>query len=407
MANNPYWQNITDVFQRKVSAFDLQAAFAKDNKSIAMDQLKHLNDNINAITLITSRVFPEQTIPVKATIREAIDIFYKVNSSGVALTDAELALAQISGFWPQARDLFKAKLTKLENEGFGFKLDLLVYLLLGCLHHVGSDMKKLHDASNDEALRAAWKRLDEQVLDYVVNLLRTRAYVDHISEIGSPYALVPLVVYCFDKQGMPLSDAEIRKMLKWFYYSQVRTRYVSQVQQKLDRDLRTLVESKQPFDDLMQLIAEERPLEILPQEFVGRAIQHPLFSMMRWYLKSQGAICLTTGLSLRNNMGKKYQLELDHIFPFSKLKAIGYGKENRLKYALAQEFTNRALLTQVANRSKSASDPAVYLAEVIEKFPMALNKQSIPTDNSLWVLDNYEAFLEERRKISQKASTTS
>lgn len=402
MANNPYWQNITDVFQRKVSAFDLQAAFAKDNKSITMDQLKHLNDNINTITLITSRVFPEQTIPVKANIREAIDIFYKVNASGVALTDAELALAQISGFWPQARDLFKAKLAKLENEGFGFKLDLLVYLLLGCLHHVGSDMKKLHDASNDEVLRAAWKRLDEQVLDYVVNLLRTRAYVDHISEIGSPYALVPVVVYCFDKQGKPLSDAEIRKMLKWFYYSQVRARYVSQVPQKLDRDLRTLVESKQPFDDLLQLIAEERPLEILPQEFVGRAIQHPLFSMMRWYLKSQGAICLTTGLSLRKNMGKKYQLELDHIFPFSKLKARGYGKENRLKYALAQEFTNRALLTQVANRSKSASDPAVYLAEVMEKFPMALNKQSIPTDKSLWTLDNYESFLEERRKILAK-----
>jgi len=43
---------------------------------------------------------PEQTIPVKASIREAIDIFYKVNASGVALTDAELALAQISGYWP-------------------------------------------------------------------------------------------------------------------------------------------------------------------------------------------------------------------------------------------------------------------------------------------------------------------
>lgn len=180
------------------------------------------------------------------------------------------------------------------------------------------------------------------------------------------------------------------------------TRYVSQVQQKLDRDLRTLVESKQPFDDLLQLIAEERPLEILPQEFVGRAIQHPLFSMTRWYLKSRGAICLTTGLSLRENMGKKYQLELDHIFPFSKLKACGYGKENRLKYALAQEFTNRALLTQVANRSKSGSDPAVYLAEVLEKFPMALNKQSIPTDKSLWTLDNYGSFLEERRKLLAK-----
>jgi hypothetical protein len=41
-----------------------------------------------------------------------------VNASGVALTDAELALAQISGYWPQARDLFKAKLAQLANAGF-------------------------------------------------------------------------------------------------------------------------------------------------------------------------------------------------------------------------------------------------------------------------------------------------
>lgn len=47
---------------------------------------------------------------MKATIREAIDIFYKVNAGGVALTDAELALAQISGYWPQARAAFKKKL---------------------------------------------------------------------------------------------------------------------------------------------------------------------------------------------------------------------------------------------------------------------------------------------------------
>jgi hypothetical protein len=399
MENNPLWQNITDVFQGKVSAFDLQAQFASIGKTLGMDELKRLNDNINAITRIKEREFPEQTIPIKANIREAIDIFYKVNASGVALTDAELALAQISGFWPQARDLFKAKLSQLEKEGFGFQLDFLVYVLLGCLHHMGSDMRRLHGEENQANLHAAWQRLDTQVLDYVVNLLRTRAFVDHIHEINSPYALVPIIVYCFDKAGEHLTEIEIRKMVKWFYYSQIRARYVSQLPQKLDRDLRTLTESKQPFDDLLQVIAEERPLEVLALEFAGRAIQHPLFSMVRWYLKSRGAICLTTGVSLRRNMGKKYQLELDHIFPFSRLKSAGYGKGNRVKYSLAQEFTNRALLTVVANRSKSAMDPAVYLTEVAERYPAAIDLQCIPTDRELWHMDKYEQFLEARRKL--------
>ena len=181
-------------------------------------------------------------------------------------------------------------------------------------------MRKLHAQDNKADLQSAWERLDKQVLDYVVNLLRMRAFVDHLHEISSPYALVPIIVYCFGKKGTHLTDLEIRKMVKWFYYSQIRARYVSQLPQKLDRDLRTLTESEQPFDDLLQVIAEERPLEVLPVEFAGRATQHPLFSMVRWYLKSRGAVCLTTGVSLHQNMGKKYQIEMDHIFPFSQVE---------------------------------------------------------------------------------------
>ena len=191
-------------------------------------------------------------------------------------------------------------------------------------------------------------------------------------------------------------------MVKWFFYSQVRTRYVSQLPQKLDRDLRTVAESAQPFDALLQAIAEENRLEILPAEFVGRAIQHPLFSMVRWYLKSRGAVCFTTGMSLRRNMGAKYQLERDHIFPYSKLKEVGYGEGNRVKYALAQELTNRAFLTQVANRGKSAAHAADYLASVKQKFPKALELQCIPEDTELWKIDNYELFLEERRRMLAK-----
>jgi len=98
-------------------------------------------------------------------------------------------------------------------------------------------------------------------------------------------------------------------------------------------------------------------------------------------------------------MGKKYQLENDHIFPFSRLKAAGYGKDNRVKYSLAQELTNRAILTQVANRTKSAKEAADYLAEVRTRAPNALRLQSIPNDESLWQLENFEQFLIARRTV--------
>ncbi len=399
MERDPRWRNITDVFQRKVRARDVRDQLKSLGEEVDGAREDRIDDGIRAVERILDRDFPEQTIPVKASLREAIDIFYKVNASGVALTDAELALAQISGYWPQARDLFKAKINQLAGQGFVFKLDFIVYVLLGCLHHIGSDMRKLHGSENDAAMRAAWGRLDGQVLDYVVSIMRSSAYVDHTDEINSVYALIPIIVFCFDKDGGHLTEDEIRKVVKWFYYSQIRTRYVSQLPQKLDRDLRTLSEADSPFDDLLHVIEEERPLPITAGEFEGRAIGHPLFGLMKWYFKSRNAVCLTTGVALRQTMGKKYQLENDHIFPFSRLKAAGYGKDNRVKYSLAQEITNRAILTQVANRTKSAKEAAEYLAEVQTRAPNALKLQSIPEDTALWRTENFEGFLAERRKL--------
>lgn len=42
MENNPYWQNVTDVFQGKVSAFELQPKFAALDKEINLADLKNL-----------------------------------------------------------------------------------------------------------------------------------------------------------------------------------------------------------------------------------------------------------------------------------------------------------------------------------------------------------------------------
>ncbi|WP_121120222.1 GmrSD restriction endonuclease domain-containing protein [Croceibacterium ferulae] len=399
MGNDPRWQNITHIFQRKIRAKDIVRELEAKGETISRERDDAMDDNTRTIENILDREFPEQTIPVRASVREAIDIFYKVNASGVSLTDAELALAQISGYWPEARDVFKRKLSELANKGFVFKLDFVVYVLLGCLYHLGSEMKKLHDADNNRQIRAAWKLLDDQVLDYVASVMRSHAFVDHTDEINSVYALIPIIVYCFNKDGKHLTDPEIRKLVKWFYYSQIRTRYVSQLPQKLDRDLRIIKEASSPFDELLAVIKEERRLEITPDEFVGRSISHPLFGLLRWFLKSRNAVCFTTGVALRQAMGRKYALENDHIFPYSKLKMQGYGQENRLKYSLAQELTNRAILTQVANRAKGAMEAKAYLAEVQARFPNALALQSVPEDTQLWEIENYETFLQRRRAV--------
>ena len=84
---------------------------------------------------------------------------------------------------------------ELAANGWVFKLDFFVYCLLGVLYRQGSKLEKLHDSSNDEKLRAAWGRLSGDTLDYVCNLMREHAYIDHTKEINSVFALLPIIVF--------------------------------------------------------------------------------------------------------------------------------------------------------------------------------------------------------------------
>ena len=406
MVNNPLWVKLTDIFQKRIRSRDVVRALQKnDPEAVSHEREDKIDDNFRDIEAILEREFLEQSIPVKASIKDAIDIFYIVNASGVNLTDAELALAQISGYWPEARDLFKTKLAELEKNGFVFSLDFIVYVLQGVLHHSGSQMQRLHGEENLEPIKEAWDLLEGRVLDYVINILKTHAYVDHTKEINSVYALVPIIVYVFNrfKSGKRnLSEQRIARLVKWFYYSQFRQRYISQLQQKLDKDIGVMVKAEHPFDELLNLLSLERVLEIRPDEFVGASnTQNPLWALMRWYFKSRNAICFTTGLGIRQNMGKIYSLEWDHIFSYSRLKKAGWA-EDRHKYALIQEITNRAVLTATANRSKSDKPASEYLTKVQTEFPGSLKLQCIPEDEELWHLENYEQFLRTRRKLLAK-----
>jgi len=396
MKHNFLWVDLTDIFTDRIKITDLISKI--EDKS----RLQKILDNFMKIKNIEKFEFPEQTIPVKATVREAINIFYRVNAMGVNLTEAELALAQISGYWPKARELFKEKLNNLKEDNFDFKLDFIIYILLGIIYNKGGEMQKLHAPANLEKLKKVWEKLDSEILDYTINILKSN-YVESTREINSVYALVPIVAYIYNK-NCKLSETEIKKLIKWFYYSQIKYRYVSQLQQKLTKDLNLLKTSmdndQNPFDNLLQTIKEENNLTLIisEREFVGATISNALFNLMKFYFKSKGALSFDGVKISGQNHGKKYSLENDHIFPYSLLAERGYRLKSP-KYSLAQEITNRAIVTQKENRTKSNKDAYSYLVSVKKTHPSALKLQLIPEDEYLWKIENYEAFLKERRRL--------
>ncbi len=86
-------------------------------------------------------------------------------------------------------------------------------------------------------------------------------------------------------------------------------------------------------------------------------------------------------------------LELHHLFPKTHLYKAGRNRRD------VNTLANFAFLTSESNRLIGASLPREYLKDCEAKNPGVLASQWIPEDPALWELDNYDAFLDTRRKL--------
>lgn len=79
MANDPRWCDVTELFNRRIRTRDIEDKLGKLDILVTRELYNKIEDNLNTISQIVNRQYPEQTIPPKAKIRDAIDIFYNMH----------------------------------------------------------------------------------------------------------------------------------------------------------------------------------------------------------------------------------------------------------------------------------------------------------------------------------------
>jgi hypothetical protein len=402
MRNNPTWVPVTDCFNSTVSPF----AVAKQKLLPEQDPFEiaeRYNDHLTRLRNVVERDYPVQTVPDSAHIDEAIDVFDRVNSLGTKLTDADLALAHITGKWPQARQVMKDKIAELRDKRFGFGLTFMVRCLVGVVHNRAL-FETIHQTAAPE-LKAGWEKLT-RILDYLVTLLPGQAHIQSTEDLNTTNVLVPAVAYLARHNNKFGSDREMRRFVHWMYAASVWSRYTSQTDQRLDHDISVIHRSDSPWTELVDAIIEQRGrIEVKPSDFEGRIIQHPLYRMTFIMAKAKGAIDWFNGSPLDNPHGKAYYIHSHHIFPQSLLYSDrgGYDPDNHLHKKLVNEIANRAFLTGESNVRLGNTEPAKYLAEIEQTYPGALAKQFIPQDPVFWELDRFEDFLAARRALIAEA----
>ena len=98
-------------------------------------------------------------------------------------------------------------------------------------------------------------------------------------------------------------------------------------------------------------------------------------------------------ISLKHS-GAMHTLQFHHIFPQGVLKKLD------LPTTKINDICNLSFISGRTNRKISDKEPALYLPKIVGTMsPDALSKQAIPTDEVLWSLGNYDAFLARRREL--------
>jgi len=402
MRNNPAWIAVTDCFTGSISPFTIAKLKVSDGQQL--DRLaERYYDNLTRLRNIMERTYPIQIVPATANIDDAIDVFDLVNSQGTPLSKADLALAHITGKWPQARQVMKDKIGKLEAKRFGFDLTFMVRCLTGVVEERAL-FETIHETPADK-LQQGWALL-ARILDYLATLLPGHANIHSTEDLPTPNVLVPAVVYLARHDVKFESDRTMRHFIHWMYAASTWARYTSQTDQRLDHDIAIIKRSDSPWRELVDAIIDQRGrIEVKASDLEGRTTQHPLYRMTYVLAKSQGAIDWFNGIPLDVSPGGSYAIHSHHIFPKSLLYSErgGYTPENHLHKKIVNEIANRAFLTDPSNISLGNVEPSRYLSDVARKYPGALEKQFVPTDPALWELDHFEDFLAARRALIAQA----
>lgn len=404
MENNPFWKRIVDCFNEDIKVYK----FIKnlDIEDLEQKELiaERVEDNLTKLKDIQKVGYPIQLVPSRAKIDEAIDVFDRVNSRGTKLTDAELVLTHITGKWSQARRVIKNKIDDLKKENFNFSLDFFTRCIVVALTDsalYNKNAKLNYELFTEEDYIIAWGKVSKGI-DYLIPMLKQDALISGTNDMNTVNVLVPIISYLF-KNDNRFTEYVKYGYLYWMFLALIWRRYSGQTDQKLDKDVFLSINSENHINDLVREIEDERGrLEVKSEDFDGRGAAHPLYRMLYIVTKNRKAIDWANGSSIHGTIGDYYSIISHHIFPQSVLYKNGYNSENHLDKKKVNEIANRAFITRDTNYEILDKTPSIYLYEVENKYPGALEKQFIPMDETLWQLENYEKFLSVRRELIAK-----
>lgn len=391
MRDDPLWIDVSKLFERGNDGLGrLVSEIAAQPDYVA--KLGEYAGRLNRLLGIRDiDLHIEEITGPDMTLDTVVDIFNKVNSGGTKLSKGDLALAKICAGWPEARSEMKQRLAGWKAHRYEFSLDWLLRSVNTVLTGEAKFLH-LHDkpaAEVGDALKRAGKHIDTSL-----NYIAGRLGLDHDRVLFGRGAVSVMTRY-LDKRGGQLDEVERDKLLFWYAQAAMWGRFSGSVESFIDVDLEALEGLDGGLDKLLEVLRLWRGgLRVEPAHFDSWSTGARFYPILYMLTRVRGARDWGSGLELKAELlGKMSSLEVHHIFPKAQLYKAGV---NRAK---VNALANFCFLTKGTNLEISDTRPEIYFPAIEQRHPGALASQWIPMDKELWQLENFDLFLDARRKL--------
>ena len=370
---------------------------SEDQKNLIHDNVARVVRQFKDLEVIAYHEIDSIDDQALYTKDDVVEIFIRANSGGTILSKSDLLFSLLESGWDFAEEKVQELKDNLDTNDFDFKRDFILKASL-CLTGLGAkyEVEKFRDKNNLKKIEDNWERISDAIKD-VKDFVYGKTYIKSGKALTSYLALIPLIFFRYNyedswKKGVANLDKWLVRVLLTGAFNGNPDSLIDQC----DRD----ITEKKTFDiaSINQIIKNSgRNLDVTEKvilsAYYGSGNLSLLFNL--WYNQF--------GINFTPSFEGNYP-QIDHIFPQSLLMSVKFinpiTQRPNMIYQVSErdQIANCMLLTREENGpgGKGDTPPERWFEDKDDKY---LEIHLIPKDKELWKLDNYEKFIEERKKL--------
>lgn len=390
------------VFSNELSSRIAKSIINSTGRKLTEAEEERIEDNVARISkqfvnndLVVYQELDSVDNPDAYNEDDVVEIFIRANSGGTRLGKSDLLFSLLTSSWEDADERMDELLGDLNRVGYDFTRDFVLKTCLTLLNKGAAyEVKKFRDERIRQELIGKWDGISAAIRD-VRDYLYGRTFIRTDKAMPSYLVLIPIIYF---RYHFPQKWSAVQNLDDYLLRTLLSGAFSGTPDNMIDRCVK-LIGSTGEFDvsEIFGIIREDgRSLEVTENAILGQYYGskqiHLIFNL--WYRNFNYIPAYADNLP-----------QADHIFPQSLLRTLKRvnpetGSRNLLKYYQEDrdQIANLMLLTAEENGFSGKRDipPNEWFADKDEAY---LEMHLIPKNPDLWNLDNYEAFIEERKRL--------